>query len=158
MREQHGDSFGGVRTKEYSAWHSMIGRCHRPGTGGYKHYGGRGISVCAAWRHSYLTFLGDMGLAPSATHSVDRIDPNGNYEPSNCRWADRDTQNNNKRRHFWLTINGETKTLSQWSRASGVNLFTIRLRALRGVAGPALLAQPASANAQKRAAKEKANG
>jgi hypothetical protein len=94
---KHGESGPGKRTPEYKAWGSMIARCYNPNCTGYESYGGRGITVCDRWRHSYSNFLADMGRKPNPTHSLDRIDNDGNYEPSNCRWATNQEQIDNRR-------------------------------------------------------------
>lgn len=65
----------------------MIYRCENPNVKDWKYYGGRGIKVCLEWRESFEVFLRDMGTRPSPSHSIDRIEPDGNYEPGNCRWA-----------------------------------------------------------------------
>ncbi|HFK1476726.1 hypothetical protein OCF13_26385 [Bacillus tropicus] len=88
---------GNSKTPEYSAIISIIGRCENPKNPEYNNYGGRGISVCERWRSSPGLFVEDMGERPSPNHSIDRIDVNGNYEPSNCRWATLSEQGHNKR-------------------------------------------------------------
>ncbi len=80
----------------YAMWHGMKQRCHNPKNSGWKYYGGRGIEVCEAWRNDFASFIADVGERPDA-HSLDRIDPDGNYEPSNVRWASRKTQRANHR-------------------------------------------------------------
>lgn len=96
LSRTHGET-GSKATKEYIAWAAMKARCYNPNGAKYAEWGGRGITVCRQWLGSYETFLADMGRAPSAKHSLDRIDVNGNYEPSNCRWATAAEQGNNKR-------------------------------------------------------------
>jgi hypothetical protein len=131
LREKHGHTKKGLHSREYSTWHSMIQRCTNPRTTGYSHYGGRGISVCTRWRESFNSFLEDMGKRP-AGHSLERIDVNGNYEPSNCRWATSVDQGRNKRDNRNLTINGITRTVSDWARESGIKRITIQARLRKG--------------------------
>lgn len=82
---------------EYGIWSNIKHRCLNPNYRDYKNYGGRGIAVCDRWRDSFDNFMDDMGPRPSLKHSIDRIDNNGNYEPSNCRWATYSQQNRNQR-------------------------------------------------------------
>lgn len=81
---------------ELSIWYGMLKRCYNPKNASYKYYGGRGITVCDRWRESFETFLGDMGSRPNGL-TLDRINNDGNYEPSNCKWTTLSVQNSNKR-------------------------------------------------------------
>ena len=86
----HGHSRGGNRSTEYMSWQALLGRCRNPNNKDYEYYGGRGIMVCRRWqgRHGFENFFSDLGERPSPKHSLDRWpDKNGNYEPTNCRWA-----------------------------------------------------------------------
>lgn len=84
------------------SWRGMKERCNNPNAQQYKNYGGAGVSVCDRWLgpNGYANFVKDMGERPSKELTLDRINPFGNYEPSNCRWADRKTQANNKRAKY----------------------------------------------------------
>lgn len=84
-----------ARTRTYRIWCAMKTRCNNENAWNYKYYGGRGIKVCEAWANSYEQFLADMGEAPTGL-SIDRIDPDANYSPENCRWADQSTQRTNR--------------------------------------------------------------
>lgn len=108
---------GMTGTKTYNSWVAMISRCTRPENKRYKNYGGRGIKVCERWM-KFINFYTDMGERPKGK-TLDRIDVNGNYEPSNCRWASSDIQYSNMSKNNLITFRGITKTVSQWARDFG---------------------------------------
>ena len=113
--------------------HSMYCRCYYSTTNGYERYGGRGIKMCDEWINnpeSFYNWAVKNGYKKNLT--IDRIDVNGNYEPSNCRWATKEEQDNNRRTNRKITYNGETKTLSQWSREYNINIVTLSDRLKRG--------------------------
>ena len=114
--------------------HSMYCRCYYPTTNGYHNYGGRGITMCDEWINNPQSFYDwaiNNGYKKDLT--LDRIDVNGNYEPSNCRWATKEEQDNNRRTNRKITYKGETKTLSQWCRQYNINITTFSDRLKSGM-------------------------
>jgi len=114
------------------SWYGMIRRCREENCEQWKNYGGRGIKVCDRW-FSFENFLADMGKRPSRIHSLDRRDVDGNYEPSNCRWATPSQQCNNRRNNIFVTIHGEILPFSLAAeKFSVVSIATSRARFLHG--------------------------
>jgi hypothetical protein len=106
----------------YWLFNSMKKRCRTPTHVAYASYGGRGIKVCDRWLEpngsGFRNFVADMGERPAGT-TLDRINNDGNYEPSNCRWATRKEQYSNRRTNVRLSLNGETKTITEWAKQLG---------------------------------------
>lgn len=99
----------------YHIWAGMKSRCSNPNTLKYKYYGGRGITVCDKWKDSkngFINFINDMGYKPTDDHSIDRIDPTGNYSPDNCRWVTFDVQCKNKRNSIKIEYKEKIYSLS----------------------------------------------
>jgi len=119
-----------INSPEYGVWFSMIKRCHDHNNKYYCNYGGRGISVCDRWLgfDGFDNFIEDMGHRPSKNLSLDRIDNNGNYCPSNCRWATAKQQAQNRRSNRLITIDGNEKSVAEWADISGISQRTIRDR------------------------------
>lgn len=115
----------------YFIWRGMLARCMNEKLVSYPNYGGRGITVCERWM-DFKNFLEDMGERPSKEYSIDRIDVNGNYEPSNCRWADIYTQANNTTRNVIYSHDGYTLTVSQWADKMGLPSNLVHARLSRG--------------------------
>ena len=111
---------------EHRTWTSMLSRCRNPKDHNFRNYGARGIRVCDRWT-KFENFFADMGKRPNNC-SLDRIDNEKGYGPDNCRWAVFVEQASNKRTNHFLTLEGETKTISQWARATGISKVTIRAR------------------------------
>lgn len=130
--KKHGSSVKKSRYfKEYQVWKAMRRRCYNVADKHFKDYQGRGISVCERW-DDFHSFILDMGPCPSG-YSLDRIDNDGNYEPSNCRWADKKTQAINKRTVPHLTISGQTKPAFEWAKLNGIKRSTYSMRISRGL-------------------------
>lgn len=118
--------------KELRAWLNMIDRCSNPSHKSYSNYGGRGINVCSEWKDSFERFLADMGKCPEG-FSLDRINNEIGYSKTNCRWAGRKTQQNNRGNTLFLCVHGVEKSLSEWSKATGVSKDKIRYRLKKGM-------------------------
>lgn len=126
-------------TKEYFVWKNMIQRTSNPKNNNYHNYGGRGIKVCEEWKNleNFYKWCCESGYKEEL--EIDRIDVNGNYEPSNCRWITKKQQLNNKRDNVRVEINGVTHTLTEWSEITGINVSTLQYRYYGGDRGERLI-------------------
>lgn len=132
MTGKRSRTHGKSQTLLHHKWRGMKDRCFNPNNIEFKNYGGRGITVYPEWVHDFSAFYKwSMKNGYKESLSIDRIDVNGNYEPSNCRWVDRDVQSNNKRTSFLITYNGQTLTVTQWSKIVGIDRRTIADRIKR---------------------------
>ena len=128
---------GFSKTRLYKVWQGMINRCRNPKHEYYSYYGGRGIEVCNEWKKDFLVFRKwslENGYDENAEFSectLDRIDNNGNYEPSNCRWVSMKEQSRNKSTTSYAEIDGITKSVIEWAEEFGINprLLSDRLKA-----------------------------
>lgn len=135
---------------EYRIWHRAKSRCTYQKKNGFERYGGRGITMCERWLHSFANFYADMGPRPSPKHSIDRIDNDGNYTPSNCRWATRREQDSNRSITRRLTFSGTTKTVQEWAELTGLNYRTLVGRINRGWPSKRALAERAARSHTRR--------
>lgn len=116
-------------TRLYNTWRNIKSRCHNINRENYKYYGARGIKVCDEWKddfQNFYTWAMENGYKENLT--IDRIDANGNYEPSNCRWVDMKTQCRNRRDNRLITINEKTLTLAEWCEILNLNYDKIERR------------------------------
>lgn len=134
---------GHTRVLLSAIYHNMLARCYKPICQNFHNYGARGITVCEEWKNSKDTFIEwavnngyEKGL------SLDRIDNDKGYSPENCRWTTSIIQNNNRRTNHRITINGETHTISEWARITGIWKTTIRERVKKGWKEEDLLLKP----------------
>lgn len=128
---KHGHAPLGARTSTYNIWASMRNRCFNPKYRLFKDYGGRGITVCDRWANSFENFLADMGERPEGM-TLERKDNDGNYEPSNCRWASRWEQACNRRNTVFLEYQGQRKPLAVWAKEFGISTKVLTARILKG--------------------------
>lgn len=122
---------GLAKSLTHRIWCGMKSRCLNEKATSYKYYGGSGITVCDRWL-SFENFVSDMGECPE-NFSIDRIDVNGNYEPSNCRWADKITQQRNKSVNSYITFENVTLCKSEWAQKLGIDRSTINKRIRKGM-------------------------
>ena len=123
---------GMTSTKLYGVWNSIKTRCTNTNSKSYKDYGARGIRICEEWKESSNFFEWALANGYKNGLEIDRIDVNGNYEPSNCRWVAREQNSNNKRNNKYIEYNGETKTLAEWSRYFDVNYKNLSRNLIKG--------------------------
>ncbi len=117
------------RTAEYKIWCSMKNRCNNSNDKvNYSKYGAKGIKVCKQWEDSFAQFIADMGLRPTSSHSIDRIDSTGNYEPKNCRWATTVEQARNRTNNRIIEFRGESLCLQEWARRLGLHHSSLNAR------------------------------
>lgn len=113
-------------TSEYKSWVELRARCNDPKNKSFKHYGGRGITVCPTWS-TFEQFYADMGPRPAGM-TLDRRDNNGPYSKANCRWATPLEQTRNRRNAITLCLDGETLALQDWCRRFGADYSTVHSR------------------------------
>lgn len=125
----------------YNSYRSMMSRCYNEKSANYKYYGGKGIGVCDEW-HDFDNFDKWASATFVSGYSLDRIDNSKDYSPSNCRWATKSEQANNKTNTNYLTYNGETHTITEWAKITGINRSTLNNRYWRGWSVEDILTSP----------------
>lgn len=133
MNERHGMT----GTRIYKLWSNMRTRCNNPKASKYDRYGGRGIQVCNQWNsfENFRDWAVSSGYDENATFgkcTLDRIDPDGDYCPENCRFITNKEQQSNRTNNYKITIKGETKTVSEWAVEYGISQYTVFTRLRRG--------------------------
>lgn len=131
---RHGATVRGKMERLYRIWNGIKVRCYDKNDPAYPKYGGRGILMCNEWHYDYLKFKEwALNNGYSDELSIDRIDNDKGYYPENCRWADSVTQMNNRSFNHKVTYNGETHTLAEWERITGIKQEKIRHRLKSGL-------------------------
>lgn len=129
----------------YSTWCCMIQRCTDPGFNAFPSYGAKGVKVCSKWK-SFSAFLKDMGIKPSLSHSIDRKDGRLGYFKENCKWSTAKEQASNVRTNRFVTSNGVSMTITQWSEKSGIGVQLISYRLKAGWSPEVAVTAPARSN------------
>lgn len=117
-----------AKTRIWNIWTGVRKRCYNKNCKSYKHYGGRGIKMSDSWLESFENFYADMKDGYADHLTLDRKNPDGNYEKNNCRWATSKQQNNNRRNNARIVIDGESKTIAEWADMVGIRQSTISAR------------------------------
>lgn len=124
---------GLVTNKLYGTWCRIKNRCLNTKLKDYKNYGGRGITVCNEWKNDFIPFYNwAITNGYNDKLSIDRINNDGNYEPSNCRWATHKQQSNNRRSNKYFTYQNITKNYKEWCEYLDINYKTFYARLSRG--------------------------
>lgn len=132
-RTKHGLTRRGKRTSGvYKSWAHMKQRCLNKENSSYLDYGGRGITICDAWMNFENFYKWAMKNGYKEGLTIERIDVNGNHEPSNCKWIPKSEQPSNRRSNHYITLNSEQKTLSEWARVHNINPRTVFSRLYSG--------------------------
>lgn len=130
---RHGHARQNDVSPEYAAWIAAKKRCTNPRNASYATYGGRGIRMCVRWSEDFGAFLCDMGPKPDPAYSLDRVDPDGDYEPGNCRWVPVQVQSRNKRGNRWYEFEGQPALLIDIATFLGISRDRARLLERRGL-------------------------
>lgn len=139
---RHGHNRAQRPTSEYMAWLSAKKRCGNPSNPSFRRYGARGIRMCIRWCDSFESFLEDIGPKPDSSYSLDRIDPNGDYEPSNCRWAPLDVQSRNRSGVRWYEFEGQATLLADIAAFFGISRDNAKALDRKGLLPARRLASP----------------
>lgn len=121
-----------IHTRLYTIWGNMVNRCTNPNNPAYANYGGRGINVCDQWRNFHEFKKWSMNNGYDDSLSIDRINNDDGYNPENCRWADCFVQSNNTRRNRWISYDGESHTVGEWSKILNIPYKDLHARIQRG--------------------------
>lgn len=130
-RRTHGEA--SQKPAEYRIWRGLRQRCYAEYAPSFKHYGGRGITVCKRWQgpEGYVNFLSDMGRRPGSGYSIERIKNNRGYSPYNCKWALPKEQARNKRVNVRVRVGRQIKTIAEWAELVGLKYHTLWARLRR---------------------------
>jgi len=138
---KHGAARGNRATSTYKSWLGMKERALNTDHHAYQRYGGRGITICDRWVNSFEAFLEDMGECPVGM-SIDRINNDGNYEPTNCRWATAQQQSENRKSNIWIEHQGQRMLIAHWAKRIGMTHSSLRERFKKGWSVERCLTQP----------------
>jgi hypothetical protein len=145
MNEKHGQ----IRHPIYTSWRAMRRRCNSPSSDQWRHYGGRGIQICHEWESfpAFMAWALSAGWKPGLT--IERVNVDGNYEPSNCKWATPLEQSVNRRAMLPVEVDGLSFSVLQWSKKTGIPQATLYKRYHAGIRGSKFIARPVNPATRK---------